>query len=197
MKRLFVLSLVAVLSVGLLSVGVLAQAPDPAPDQSENTYVEWTIDAPMQCSLTLDAHDGIDLGTLDEIGVSYSASGAGYGDPSRTITTSSNCAYDVNVEIASVVAPISASSVRSDFNIALTALSTSANRSSYFNNSNWKSTSGWGGNNNQPLGTAGDNSDYGTVDTANWVIDYQYTTDYADVNNDAYRVNLEYTASTQ
>ena len=197
MKRLFVLSLVAVLSVGLLSVGAFAQAPEDAPDQSENTYVEWTIDAPMQCSLTLDAHAGIDLGTLDEIDVNYSASGAGYGAPERTITTSSNCRYNVNVEVTNVVAPISDSSVREDFFINIDQNSgPHQSINSFFSDSNWKTTSGWGGNNTKLVGHAGSDADYGTVDNASWVADYMYQTDYNDVNNDAYRVNLQYTAST-
>lgn len=188
MKRLLVLSLVAMLSVGLLSVGALG-APDPA-TETDNTYVEWYLDIPMQCQLSIDAHEGISLGILDSIGT-FTASGyAGITPPDRQVTTESNCEYDLNVEVMGVTAPISGMLVLEDFEMALIADVNAVNNWTF---NDWKKFSGF--LSTKKIGSAGDNSDYSTIDSSTWTMDYAYTTDYDD-ENDYYRVDLRYTAST-
>jgi len=192
MKRLFVLSLVAVLSVGLLSVGAFAQ-PTPADDQSEDTYVEWTIDAPMQCTLELSTHNGVNLGTLDEIDVDYSARTDASADPE--VWGTSNCPYAVSVEVTSVNTPIG-TQVLEDFSINFDTqdapTTNKQNNSSYWGGSWWS----FNGVNDPTTFVKAGNNDYASTDTDKWNVDYMYHTDYDDQNAD-YRVNLEYTASTE
>lgn len=191
MKRLFVLSLVAVLSVGLLSVGAFGQTgPDPA-NESDSTTVYWELNAPLECDLTLNAHANINLGVLEEIETTYYASAE---SNSRTVNAESNCPFEINLEVEGVTAPISGSDVLEDFEInAASDTNVSRTNNSDIWNNDWYTFSSY----NDPikLGDAGDDN-YGDYTDADITMDYRYTTDYDDVNNETYEVDLLYTAST-
>lgn len=194
MKRLSLIVLVGIFVVGLISTAAFAQTgPEPAED-SDDTYVRWILDAPMQCELTIDAHSGIDLGVLDEIGVTYTASGAGYGSGNRRVNAESNCPFTVSVEVTGVTAPITGGQVLDDFLINAVNRSGGTTRKSIGSIwNNWHEFTNY--NDSIEFGSAG-NTDYSQYSNVWFEMDYSYETDYDDVNDEAYRVDLQYTAST-
>ncbi|MFW6190434.1 MAG: hypothetical protein ACOC49_02175, partial [Candidatus Bipolaricaulota bacterium] len=125
--------------------------------------------------------------TLDEVGDTYSASDYVTNGSNRRVEGTSNCEYEVNLQVSVGQAPIPADTVLEDFVISLENTSASNSFDTWNNISNNDSTS---------VGSGGDNSDYSTEDNDWWQFDYSYTTDYDDVNDSPYVVNLEYTAST-
>lgn len=193
MKRLFVLSLVAVLGVGLLSVGALAQQPNNT--KSYDTYVEWNINAPLNCNLSVQAHDGVDLGTLEQVDRDYEA--AAQGEPTD-VTVTSNCVATLNVKATGLNVPVSNTEFFSDFLVKVKSTSNAHAASSFGGpgEGNWENFTSIGSMDSASLalGEMGDDS-YGNSIDGTWTMDYQYHTDFDDENT-YYRVNLLYTAST-
>lgn len=188
MKKLQFLILIAVLVIGLAGTGALAQ---PASTESDDTYVRWNITAPMACSLSVNAHDGVDLGDLSQIGVTYTASGQGISVGNRQVETESNCEYELSVESLNVIAPISTGIVLSRFELGVFGATSPA--VTVTNPSAWLTFPAL----NTPikLGEAG-TPGLGNTVTSAWDMDYAYTTDWDDDNSSGYRVDLQYTAST-
>lgn len=187
MKRLQFLILTAVLIVGLTGFGVLAQTAV----SEDGTWVRWNITAPMACTLSVNAHDGVDMGDLDQIGVTYTASGQGTVVGDRQVVTESNCEYELSVESPNVIAPISTGIVLSRFELGV--FGATSPHVTVANPSTWQSFSGL--NTQVVLGEAG-TPGLGNTVTSTWDMDYAYTTDWDDDNSSAYRVDLQYTAST-
>lgn len=173
MKKLLALSLLAVLSIGLLSVGV------PAAQVSDDTHVSWYY----TCNANIDAHTPINEG---QIGPGTS----GYinfnnGNSSR-VTTWSNCPYELTVDGAANTYPAGTSNLLGNFDLNFTGKTVGT----------WLSpaSTGW-----FPL-TSGTRS-VGAVSLSdadgsphNWDVEYRF--DASGQPAGQYQVDLTYTLTT-
>ena len=108
MKRLLVLSLVAVLGVGLLSVGAFSA------QVSDNTHVSWHY----TCNANIDAHNPINEGQIAPGTGGYINFNSGN---TVTVTTYSNCPYKLTVDGSANTYPAGASNVLGNFELNFTA----------------------------------------------------------------------------
>jgi|GEM_PF-1746773 len=192
MKRLFVLSLVAVLSVGLLSVGAFAQVNTEGSDQMEDSaIVSWSYSGVVQCQVNLNVHGNVNLGEIETVNNTMTSN-------SVPVVTESNCAYNLSVEAIETAAPSDFSDdVLEDFQLELANWSgsiTSADLTGWNNLDQGDSSSTVGGN-AKTVGSWNGNST-GNMSSATWDMRYRYTTDNQDANGD-YSVTLQYTVANQ
>ncbi len=89
MKRLSLLSLVAVLVFGLLSVGAFAAEAE----DSDTTRVYWYFSGQKVCAVSIDAHSNVDLGdaTFQDVGGKLQKE-------HNIVHTEGNCPYEVTVK---------------------------------------------------------------------------------------------------
>lgn len=188
MKRLFVLSLVAVLSVGLLSVGAFAQVnTQGTDDESATTEVFWNYQGVVQCQVGLSVHSNVNLGTIETVD-STTTSGL------EQVDTEGNCAYTVNVEEYSINSPITNSNVWDDFYIRLDGYSGPNLTDQTSSHNNWKRFNRDSNGSEWDFGKYTGN-DFGDLQSATWNMRYRYNTDAQDENGE-YRIYLRYTVST-
>ena len=196
MKRLFVLSLVAVLSVGLLSVGAFAQVNTTgSDDESASTSVYWNYTGVVQCEVSIDAHNDVDLGTIETVNTTLESN-------VHSITTEGNCPYAVTVQGTGYQAPGNVGTdIFNNFELKLdSAVGPNLSYSSPGSLNGWTTFSGTGNvnstntTNTETLGEF-DGNGSGNFQSATWNMLYRYTTDEDDENG-YYQVDLEYTVST-
>jgi len=193
MKRLFVLSLVAVLSVGLLSVGAFAQVNTTGSDEDDaSTSVYWNYTGVVECEVSVDAHSNVDLGTIETVNTTMASN-------VEQVTTEGNCAYELSVQTTNFQAPGDlGNDIFDDFNLKLDAAtgpnidygggsSEVGNWTGFPSNGNWNSTS-------RTVGEYTGN-DEGNFQSATWNMLYRYETDQQDANG-YYQVDLQYTVAT-
>ena len=185
MKRLFVLSLVGILSVGLLSLGAFAQVNTTGEDEmSDSTIVYWTYSGVVQCQVNLNVHGNVNLGEIETVDTTMTSNTA-------TVTTESNCPYELTVNAigASTPSGIANNNMIDDFALQLANWSGSISSADLTSWDSWSQVNG-----GEKLVGSWDGNETGDMSSASWDMRYRYTTDPQDVNGD-YSVELQYTVS--